>query len=257
VESERGRHAVQLFGGIAAEYERMGAVLSLGQDRRWRREMVSRVLAAPNRWVLDVATGTGLVARKLAAQSGARVAALDRSEPMLRAGLAATRRAVDGRVSPLLGRAERLPFADGTFDAVTFTYLLRYVDDPSTTLVELVRVLRPGGVLACVEFHVPRHPIVHAIWWAYTRLLMPWIARLASPAWQHAGRFLGPSISELYERYPLAEQVRMWQDAGIRHVRTRVMSLGVGVVIRGVKDGSARGGVTEASTRGGEGSIGS
>lgn len=234
--SERQRHAQRLFAGIAPEYERMGPLLSFGQDARWRRFMVSTVDVAPGSWVLDVAAGTGLVARELAETGTIHVAALDQSEAMLRAGTEANRRAGDGRrIVAVLGQAERLPFADGSFDAVTFTYLLRYVDDPLATLVELGRVLRAGGTLACTEFHVPRGALVRAGWRAYTTLVMPTLGRLASPAWHHAARFLGPSIAAFYERYPLPEQIRMWQSAGLHHVRTRVLSLGAGIVISGAK----------------------
>jgi demethylmenaquinone methyltransferase/2-methoxy-6-polyprenyl-1,4-benzoquinol methylase len=157
---------------------------------------------------------------------------------MLRAGEPVTRAAgLDDLVRPVLGRAEELPFPDATFDAVTFTYLLRYVDDPQATLRELARVLRPGGSLSCVEFHEPEPPVLRAGWWAYTRLVMPLVGAAVSPAWRHTGRFLGPSISAFYARAPLPEQVRWWQAAGLRHVRTRTYSLGVGIVIRAVKPG--------------------
>ena len=216
----------------------MGAMLSFGQDARWRRTMVSKVNAVPGSLVLDVASGTGLVARELAARKRVNVIQLDPSEPMLRAGMAVTHDAgLDPQVRQILGRAERLPFADETFDAVTFTYLLRYVDDPEGTLRELTRVLRPGGTLGCVEFHAPDDRILHAGWWVYTRLLMPLIGAPVSRAWGHTGRFLGPSISGFYRRHPLPEQVRWWQGAGLRHVRTRVMSFGAGIVIWAVKGG--------------------
>ena len=213
----------------------MGAVLSLGQDPRWRRFLVSRVNPIPGSWVLDVASGTGLVARELASRN-VHVIALDQSEQMLARG----RRSLAGdplerRIRFVRARAERLPFADETFDAVTFTYLLRYVDDPAATIAELTRVLRPGGSMASLEFHVPPDPWVRAGWLAYTRGVMPAVGWLRSNEWYRTARFLGPNIDAFYERYPLAVQVAMWQEAGMRHVRTRTLAMGSAIVTWAVK----------------------
>jgi demethylmenaquinone methyltransferase/2-methoxy-6-polyprenyl-1,4-benzoquinol methylase len=231
-------HAPVIFTGIAPQYSWMGAVMSFGQDGRWRRFMVSKVNAVPGSLVLDVAAGTGLVSRELAARKRLRVVSFDATEPMLRSGLPANDLAgLGAQITPVLGRAERLPFPDETFDALTFTYLFRYVDDPAAAMRELARVVRPGGTIATLEFHVPGQPLLRAGWYAYTRGALPVIGSLAGRAWRETGRFLGPSISRFDERAPLPEQVRWWQEAGVRHVRSRVMSLGAGVVVWGVKGG--------------------
>ena len=198
----------------------------------------SKLGAVPGSLVLDVAAGTGLVSRELAARRRVRVVAVDPSEPMLRAGLPANEAAgLDALIDPVLGRAEALPFADGTFDALTFTYLVRYVDDPAATLRELARVVRPGGSIASLEFHVPQQPLVRAGWYAYTRGVLPVWVRSSRRSGGDTGRFLGPSIDRLEERAPLPEQVRWWQEAGIRHVRSRELTLGAAVVMWGVKGG--------------------
>jgi demethylmenaquinone methyltransferase/2-methoxy-6-polyprenyl-1,4-benzoquinol methylase len=231
-------HAPAIFTGIAPQYSWMGAVMSFGQDGRWRRFMVSKVNAVPGSLVLDVAAGTGLVSRELAARKRVQVVSFDATEPMLRSGLPANELAgLGAQITPVLGRAERLPFPDETFDALTFTYLFRYVDDPAAAMRELARVVRPGGTIATLEFHVPEQPLLRAGWYAYTRGALPAIGSLAGRAWRETGRFLGPSISRFDERAPLPEQVRWWQEAGVRHVRSRVMSLGAGVVVWGVKGG--------------------
>jgi demethylmenaquinone methyltransferase/2-methoxy-6-polyprenyl-1,4-benzoquinol methylase len=235
MDPERTAHARSLFAGIAKEYDEMGAVLSFGQDPRWRRFLVSRVNAIPGATVLDVATGTGLVARELA-RKNLNVVGLDQSAAMVRRGRAEVHaRGLGGRVRFVAGQAQALPFADETFEALTFTYLLRYVDDPAATLREMSRVLRPGGVLASLEFHVPEDPWLHAGWVAYTRGLMPLIGGAVSSGWYRTGRFLGPNISDFYRRYPLPEQVRMWQEAGITRVRTARLFMGVAVVTSGIK----------------------
>ena len=234
--SARVRHARRLFAGIAPGYDLMSEVLSFGRNRRWRAFMVSRVPVSGGARILDVATGTASVAIDLARAEGARVLALDQSEPMLRGGRARLARTGFGdRVSLVHGQAERLPFPDETFDAVTFTYLLRYVDDPAATLAELARVLRPRGVLASLEFHVPPGPLWRAGWYLHTRVGLPAVGLLASREWYRAGRFLGPSISEFWRRHPLKEQARMWRAAGIERVWARSMTLGSAVVMWGVK----------------------
>ena len=225
-----------MFDQIAPQYSVVGAAMSLGQDGRWRKAMVDRVGAMPGSLVLDVASGTGLVARQLAARKRLRVIALDASEPMLRAARPADLLAgLAAQIHPVLGRAESLPFADATFDALTFTYLLRYVDDREATLRELARVVRPGGTVACLEFHVPDGPATRLGWSLFTRTALPLIGAAFSPAWRRTGRFLGPNIRAFYDEAPLPEQVRWWQAAGLTHVRSKVMSLGAGVVIWGVK----------------------
>jgi demethylmenaquinone methyltransferase/2-methoxy-6-polyprenyl-1,4-benzoquinol methylase len=234
-ESARTRHARALFAGLPSNYDRMAGLLSFGQDPRWRRFMVSRVPLGGR--ILDVATGTAAVATLLAGRTGASVVGLDQSEPMIRTGMARARDAgVSEKMTFVLGEGQRLPFADGSFDSVTFTYLLRYVEDPAATLSELARVIRPGGTLANLEFHVPSNPAWRGLWWLYTRAGLPVLGRLVSKSWYEVGRFLGPSISGFYRKHPLQEQLSMWRAAGLADARARVMSLGGGVVIWGVKE---------------------
>src|SRR3954447_26691724 len=237
-ESERKRHALELFAGLPRHYDRVAAVLSFGQDPRWRRTMVEAVQAGPDDRILDVATGTGLVAEALVRRYGCAVVGLDQSTAMLdgaRARLAHDA-ALDGRVSLVAGEAERLPFTDGEFDHLTFTYLLRYVDDPAATMAELARVVRPGGRVASLEFCLPRGPLFWA-WRLYTRVGLPALGRLGGRQWFEVGRFLGPSIEAFYSDYPLERQLQIWRAAGIGGVSARRMSLGGGVVIWGTRDG--------------------
>jgi demethylmenaquinone methyltransferase/2-methoxy-6-polyprenyl-1,4-benzoquinol methylase len=233
---ERTRFAKRLFAGIAPQYERMGALLSFGQDARWRRFLVSRSNAVPGGRVLDVAAGTQLVSRALAAGRNVHVVALDQSEPMLRAGGEPNRLAgLEGRIRPVLGQAEHLPFGDGSFDSLSFTYLLRYVDDPAAGVQELARVLRPGGSIAMLEFSVPEAPLARLGWWVQTRVVMRLLGTAVSPAWARTTAFLGPNISRFVAEHPIEEWVRWFQAAGIGHVRTRSFLFGSAVVLWGVK----------------------
>jgi demethylmenaquinone methyltransferase / 2-methoxy-6-polyprenyl-1,4-benzoquinol methylase len=179
--------------------------------------------------VLDVATGTGAVALELVRRKGCSVVGLDQSAEML----AEARRRVPGRVRLVQGDAEQLPFLDGTFDGLTATYLLRYVDDPGRTLAELARVVRPGGTVASLEFAVPSAPPARAAWELYVRVGLPGIGRLISPGWADVGGFLGPSIRRFWAAYPLERQLELWRAAGLADVRHRRMSLGGGIVIWG------------------------
>ena len=129
------------------------------------------------------------------------------------------------------GEAETLPFEDGSFDALTFTYLLRYVDDPAATMRELARVVRAGGRIGMVEFGVPGSLPLRAAWRVYTRAGLPLIGRAAGAAWVEVGRFLGPNIEEFHARE--SDLVGLWRDAGIRDVRVRRMSFGAGLVMDG------------------------
>jgi demethylmenaquinone methyltransferase/2-methoxy-6-polyprenyl-1,4-benzoquinol methylase len=233
--SERTRHARRLFAGLPGRYDFMGRLWSFGQDPRWRRFMVSHVKVPEGGRILDVATGTGAVGIELMHHTGARIVGLDQSEPMLREGVQRVAEAGLGdRMSFVLGQAERIPFPDAAFDALTFTYLLRYVDDPAGTLAELARVVKPGGIMTALEFDIPR-PVFRPLWYTYTRLVMPAVGRVVSRPWYEVGKFLGPSISSFYDHHPLAEQLLMWQAAGIKDLQVKEISLGGAVVIWGRK----------------------
>jgi demethylmenaquinone methyltransferase / 2-methoxy-6-polyprenyl-1,4-benzoquinol methylase len=220
-----------LFAPLGPTYDRTAALLSFGQDPRWRRFLVSRVDAGPEATVLDVATGTGAVARELLARKRCTVVGLDQSPEML----AEARRRLPANVTLVEARAEVLPFPDAAFDALTFTYLLRYVDDPGAVLRELARVVRPGGTVAGLEFAVPRGPW-RPLWELYVRVGLPGAGRAISRGWGEVGDFLGPSIRGFYERYPEERLLELWWDAGIGDARARRLSLGGGIVTWGHRE---------------------
>ena len=222
--------ARELFAPLGPTYDRYARLLSFGQDPRWRSFMVSRIPATATR-VVDVATGTAAVAIELARAVPSRtVVGVDQSPEMLAAGRDRVARAgVADRVELREGRAESLLFADGEFDALTFTYLLRYVDDPVATMRELARVVRPGGVVAMLEFGLPRG-MWRPLWELYVRAGLPLAGAVVSPGWRDVGVFLGPSIRDFHETWSVED---VWRDAGIADVRARRMSLGGGVVVWG------------------------
>jgi demethylmenaquinone methyltransferase/2-methoxy-6-polyprenyl-1,4-benzoquinol methylase len=164
------------------------------------------------------------------------VIGVDQSTEMLGAGRARVLAAGLGeRIDLREGRAESLPFADAEFDALTFTYLLRYVDDPAATMRELARVVRPGGTIAMLEFGVPSG-IWRPLWELYVRVGLPGAGALVSPAWREVGSFLGPSIRGFYERHPLGGLVELWREAGLHDVHVQRLSLGGGVVMWGTRN---------------------
>jgi len=231
------REALELFAPLPRHYDRVAAVLSFGQDPRWRRAMVGAVQAESSERVLDVATGTGLVAQELVRRYGCEVVGIDQSPQML-AGAQARLDADRGlaeRVSLVRGEAEQLPFVDAEFDHLTFTYLLRYVEDPQATMVELARAVKPGGRIASLEFAVPPRAMWRGLWSFYTHVGLPVLGRAISSEWTHTGRFLAESIPTFYERYPMTRVAELWERAGIGDVHVRRMSLGGGVVMWGTK----------------------
>jgi demethylmenaquinone methyltransferase / 2-methoxy-6-polyprenyl-1,4-benzoquinol methylase len=235
--SAENAFAAELFQGLPKRYDLLAEILSFGQNGRWRSELVARASAGDPKRILDVATGTAGVAIALAKRTGAEVTGIDISESMLARGRERVHAAgLDDRIKLQGGRAEDLPFPNGSFDAVSFTYLLRYVREPAATVAELARVLRPGGVLASLDFFVPPNPAWHAAWWAYTRTVLPAAGlALGGPTWWKVGRFLGPNISTFYRTWPYPRIAAAWNAAGLVGVEHRAMSLGGGLVMWGRK----------------------
>jgi demethylmenaquinone methyltransferase/2-methoxy-6-polyprenyl-1,4-benzoquinol methylase len=224
--------AVELFAPLGPTYDRYANLLSFGQDPRWRRFLVSRFDVPPDHTVLDVATGTAAVAIELVQLTGCRVVGLDQSHEMLATGRERVERAgLADRIELVEGTAERLPFDDFSFDALSFTYLLRYVEDPGATMAELARVVRPGGTIGMQEFGLPRG-LARPAWELYVGIGLPALGAVVSPGWRRVGSFLGPSIRDFHRGTNLP---RLWADAGIEDVRARRLSLGGGLVMWGRK----------------------
>jgi demethylmenaquinone methyltransferase / 2-methoxy-6-polyprenyl-1,4-benzoquinol methylase len=233
---ERNRLALELFAPLGPTYDRYARLLSFGQDPRWRRFLVSRIEARPGNTILDVATGTGAVAIKLVRQTGCDVVGVDQSPEMLAVARERVARAGLGdRIRFVEASAEQLPFADAEFAGLTFTYLLRYVEDPAATLRELARVVRPGGAVGGLEFGVPRG-VARPLWSLYVRVALPLVGRLVSPGWRQVGDFLGPSIRAFAAEWPPERLAAAWHEAGIGGVQSRRLSLGGGVVTWGIRE---------------------
>ena len=237
IAGDRNRFAQQLFASLPKRYDQLAEILSMGQNGRWRRAMVDHIVPTSPDRMLDVASGTAGVALQLAARTSSEIVGVDLTRNMLARGQENVAEAGMGkRISLVAGRAEQLPFPDGSFDALTFTYLLRYVDDPQATLSEMARVVKPGGAVASLEFFLPPSHFWRFWWWLYTRLVLPvggWLT--GGREWFRVGRFLGPNISQHYRTYPVPWTEDAWRRAGFEDVGVRVMSLGGGLVMWGTR----------------------
>jgi len=228
--------AQDLFDGIAPSYDTWAQVLTFFQYLPWRRFLVSRMALRPGNLVLDVCTGTAGVAMEIADHHDGRIVGLDASHMMLEAGLRAIeKQSLDGRVQLIQGRAEHLPFPDETFDAVVFTYLLRYVQDPDATIRELSRVLKPDGELLSLEFGIPEALWIKALWLIYNKIVMPVMTIPISRGWHRVGCFLGPSISDFCKRCPVDRLAAIWRENGFPVVEIKHLLGGAAIVMWGTK----------------------
>jgi len=211
------RDVAAMFDTVAPRYDLTNDVMSLGQDRWWRRATVRAVGAQPGETVLDLAAGTGTSTEPFA-EAGARVVACDLSIGMLQVG---RHRRPD--LAFVAGDALALPFADGSFDAVTISFGLRNVPDVATALTELRRVTRPGGRLVICEFSTPTFAPLRAVYNGYLRTALPVAARVVASQ-QEAYGYLAESILDWPDQASLATAV---QSAGWRAVAYRNLNGGI------------------------------
>ena len=225
-----------LFAPLGGDYDRWAAILSFAQDPHWRRFLIRHVPVSADARVLDVATGTGAIARGMVKRYGCRVVGIDQSPQMLdgareriaKAGLA-------DRIELQLGSAETLDLAEGSFDALTTGYLLRYLDDPLATMRDLIRLIRPGAPFALLDFAVPPNVVARGLWHVYTGVGLPVLGRLVSPGWADVGRYLRPSILAFGKAYPPDALREMLTEAGGANVQVSRLTLGGGQVAWGVR----------------------
>ncbi|PQM45554.1 Demethylmenaquinone methyltransferase [Mycobacterium talmoniae] len=192
------REVASMFDGVARRYDVTNTVLSLGQDRSWRRATRSALRIGPGEKVLDLAAGTAVSTVELA-RSGAWCVATDFSVGMLAAGRAR-------QVPKVAGDATRLPFGDAVFDAVTISFGLRNVVDHEAALAEMARVTRPGGRLVVCEFSTPTNPLFATAYKEYLMQALPRVARAVSSN-PEAYVYLAESIRAWPGQAALAQQI--------------------------------------------------
>lgn len=209
-----------MFDAVAARYDLTNDVLSLGMDRLWRRATVQAVGARPGQTVLDIAAGTGTSSEPFAA-AGVHVVAADFSLGMLRVG-----RAHRPDLAFTAADALRLPFADGSFDAVTMSFGLRNVVDFEAALREFLRVTRPGGRLVVCEFSHPVRAAFRAVYLRYLVRALPAIARRVSSS-PESYRYLAESIQAWPDQAALARHFAAagWVDVQWRNLTGGIVAL--------------------------------
>ena len=223
--AKRRSDVATMFDDVAARYDLANDVLSLGQDRAWRRAVLEAVDARPGERVLDLAAGTGTSSEPFAA-AGATVVPTDLSLGMLRVG---KRRRPS--LAFVAADALQLPYADGVFDAVTISFGLRNVEDTAAALAEMRRVTKVGGRLVVCEFSAPTWAPFRRVYTEYLMAALPRIASVVSsnPA---AYSYLAESIRAWPDQAALATLVA---DAGWRDVAWRNLSGGIVALHRAVR----------------------
>jgi demethylmenaquinone methyltransferase/2-methoxy-6-polyprenyl-1,4-benzoquinol methylase len=209
-----------MFDGVAERYDLTNTVLSFGRDRAWRRATRGALRLQPGERVLDLGAGTGVSTAELT-RSGAYAVGIDISLGMLQAG----RRARPG--TPLLaGDALRLPFADGTFDAVTISFALRNVVDTDAALREMARVTRPGGRVVVCEFSHPTWAPLRTVYLSYLMRALPGVARRVASN-PDAYVYLAESIREWPDQAGLAARIAAagWREVGWRNLTGGIVAL--------------------------------
>ena len=218
-----------MFDGVARRYDLVNDLLSLGQDRRWRKATANAVNARAGERVLDVAAGTGTSSASFVT-AGATCVACDFSLGMLRQGAKQRGGADVGRVRFVAGDALHLPFADASFDAVTISFGLRNLHDPSEGLRELLRVTRPGGRLVVCEFSSPTWTPFRAVYDTYLRYAPAVISKVSSNPDSYV--YLAESIRAWPAQPELAELIG---NAGWREVAWRNLTGGIVALHRAVR----------------------
>jgi demethylmenaquinone methyltransferase / 2-methoxy-6-polyprenyl-1,4-benzoquinol methylase len=224
-DSEAGRWVRRMFASVARRYDLLNHLLSFNADRGWRRRTVDRLdqaLARPGAQVLDLCCGTGDLMLALEARRGARVWGCDFCHPMLVIAREKTARQ-NLRSVVFEGDALRLPFRDASLDLVTTAFGFRNLVDYQAGLAEMLRVLRPGGVAAILEFSRPRQKTFAALYEFYSRRVLPLIGGMISGS-REAYTYLPESV----RRFPGAEELaREMRSAGFREVSFERMTAGI------------------------------
>lgn len=229
-------HLVQeMFNSVAPYYDLNNSLLSLGLHHRWKRIAVTQLGIGPGESVLDLCSGTGDLAIRLAKKvtRKGRVLALDLNLKMLSLGKAKIRKAkLKGLITSFVGNAEILPFQDNSFHGITIAFGIRNVTRVEKALKESFRVLRPGGKWVCLEFSVPENPLIKKLYHFYSFIWLPWVASLVSRDKRETYSYLPSSIRAFYTRIDFKNLI---EETGFVEVDYLQLSSGIVTIHHGRK----------------------
>jgi demethylmenaquinone methyltransferase/2-methoxy-6-polyprenyl-1,4-benzoquinol methylase len=224
--AEKQEKVRAVFDSVASSYDVMNDLMSLGIHRVWKQAFVDWLTPRAGQHLLDVAGGTGDIARLWRARGGGPVTVCDINAEMIAVGQDRTE---DAGIDWIVGNAEDLPFADASFDRVTIAFGLRNVTRIDTALGEMTRVLRPGGRFLCLEFSRPTQPWLDPVYDAYSFRVLPWLGEVVARD-REAYQYLAESIRRFPDQQDLADRMRR---AGLERVTWRNLSAGIAAIHSG------------------------
>jgi demethylmenaquinone methyltransferase / 2-methoxy-6-polyprenyl-1,4-benzoquinol methylase len=231
-----GERVRKMFGEIAPNYDRLNHLLSMNVDHYWRRQVVRRLAPKPGDSILDVCTGTGDLALAFWRQTSGQcpIVGADFCPEMLEIGRAKQKRlGIPAETLRFVeADSQQLPFPDHSFEFVTVAFGLRNIADPQRGLSEMVRVCKPGGSVAVLEFSTPRRQPIKGAYGIYFKHVLPVIGRIVNRNKTSAYNYLPTSV----EQFPAYEKLAEWlREAGLNQVKFRPLTFGIATLYVGVK----------------------
>lgn len=229
---DKATYVRETFNGIAKRYDLMNSIMTLGMDKGWRRQVVQRVGATPGKEIIDVCCGTGQLSMELARAVGpaGKIVGLDFSENMLQVGREQLEKSsLAGVIRFVQGDAMNLPFADNSFDGATVGWGLRNLPDLRRGIVEMLRVVRPGGKVVSLDMAKPILPIFKQVYWFYFEKLIPLMGEIFAGK-DSAYRYLHDSAVQFPAQHELA---RIFNECGLINTRYKNLAGGVVAIVEG------------------------
>ena len=232
IDTSKKQQVEEMFDNISARYDFLNHFLSLGIDKAWRKIVRKRVAETGAKYILDVATGTADLAIELSKIPESKIIGIDISRGMLdRGDIKIDQLKLNERITLQQADSEDLPFEDNTFDAITVSFGVRNFENLENGMKEMLRVLKPGGILAVLEFSKPRNPLFSAIYWFYFKYILPTVGRLVSKD-ATAYTYLPQSVAAFPEGEKFKELAKFY---GFSDVKFKGLTFGISTLYRCVK----------------------